>query len=1453
MASSVDNYDLLKAFAVGLVTLLSFSSISGTFRGASRIDSKKRYEDEDGVATEVSEAAIVQAPATHFIVLGATIGLASSLFGGRLSFSSSKPTESVDWLLVGLWVLISTQATKFRDESSIKRRYSHAIKIALSTAVVFILSIYQHLFTREDGHFQFWLQAGAAIVVLFAFSGISQRPIVLFHAYPVDQERGASLFAKLSFSWSPLHEPRFRRPDNLTLDDLPVIAYRGRVKTLRQSFGTWDEKSILWRLLLQMFWPQFVQQWLFVLLNALCGFASRYSLHHLLRHLEFESTSNGHVWKWVVGLGLTLVLESIIEGWVHWITQTRLEMPIITLLKALIFEKTTKRQLLQTSAPSAQTKGGKLAARYSSISLNNVFLNDSSSVAQACAYSHHFPMVAFKMVFDVMYLAKLIGIRNILIASATSIVLIPLSSRVAKRHTLIQAEMSTTHDTLSNLILEAFQGLRRIRLSSMERAWKDKLLYLRTQELDCVWRTTKSMAMLTLVANLGPILLVSVALSLYAYQTGHLGPSVAFASLSLFGNLHEIFSELPEKVAGLNESWISCQRIQQYLDESEQQKSSVPCDTISIKRATIAWPESGNLETASAIVPADFQLRDVNVAFPKSELSVISGKTGSGKSLLIAAILEEARLLDGWFGRPSYIATPLSGTIENWILPGTTALVSQPPWIENNTIKNNILFGCPFEETRYRDVLAACALDQDLIMLRDGDETKAGVNGAVLSGGQKWRVALARALYSRAEILILEDILSAVDPHVARWICANALTDTLAEFRTRILVTNQPELCLNATRYSVVIQEDTTQSQTLTPYAAMKKPGFIDHMPEVLPSDGPTTKSDPSDDVKRAGARNISKRTNYQIFSAYISASGTLRTCILGVIVALLYQFSTVSHSWWLARWSAQPQEVEHLVLFNIGIYLALSIGNAVALAVQSLVICGIGLRASELLFQRTVHSIIAARLQWIDSTPLGQILQSLEGDMYIIDHRTAPELNALVSNIINLCFIVLTSVWYAPSTIFSSFVLLTAYLHIASEYRTLGEKLKKLIPAAQRPQLEHLSSTAAGLATIRAFDRREFYVDRMYELIDSGTRVGRQLALGIRWMDVRLSFLGAVFVTITAVALVLNRADAATSGYTITLAFQLKTTLAGALRKVGVATMGSYAIERVLELTEIPVETEDGNDPPDAWPTEGALEVHNVTVSYDPTIPPALKGVSFNVKPRQRLGIVGRTGAGKTSLINTILRFIDASKGGIIIDGLEISKLKLRSLRSAVTIIPQDPFLFSGTLRSNLDLTGDMSDDELRKALRRVHLFRSDADPEKDNQSMDLDMHIHSGGANLSYGERQLVCLARAILAQCRVLILDEATSAVDNETDATIQKVIREEFSMSTILVVAHRLATVADFDMILVFNNGEVVEFGTPANLLAKRYMFWDMVRQGEDAEKIRSIIERKDQHVSATERH
>lgn len=419
---------------------------------------------------------------------------------------------------------------------------------------------------------------------------------------------------------------------------------------------------------------------------------------------------------------------------------------------------------------------------------------------------------------------------------------------------------------------------------------------------------------------------------------------------------------------------------------------------------------------------------------------------------------------------------------------------------------------------------------------------------------------------------------------------------------------------------------------------------------------------------------------------------------------------------------------------------------------------------------------------------------------------------------------------------------LITSYINIAFRSLKVASKLRPLVNSYSFPLLDYAQAAKSGVTTIRAFGRTQAYIEGMQDLIDIGSTANAHLALGLEWLGIRLGLVGTVFVTAVAAVVVYNGSDAASTGFAITLALQFRQALTITIGRVNVVRTGFNAVDRVLALTDVPAERREGEEPSQGWPAKGTIEVQNLTVRHDPSLPEALKGISFTLSPGQRLGVVGRTGAGKTTLMSAMLRFIEAAGGRIVIDGQDISLLSMQCVRQAIAIIPQDPFLFSGTLRCNVDLYAKHTAAELQSVLRRVG-FVPDENKEA-TEKIDLDMMIQAGGSNLSHGQRQLVCLARVMLENtCRILVLDEATSGIDSTTETAIQRVIRDNFTDTTILVVAHKLVTVADFDSLIVLHHGEVVESGTPSELLHRGGRFSEMVEHSGDGEGIRKLINRE----------
>lgn len=522
-----------------------------------------------------------------------------------------------------------------------------------------------------------------------------------------------------------------------------------------------------------------------------------------------------------------------------------------------------------------------------------------------------------------------------------------------------------------------------------------------------------------------------------------------------------------------------------------------------------------------------------------------------------------------------------------------------------------------------------------------------------------------------------------------------------------------------------------------------------------------------------------------------------------------------------------------------------------------------LGLRTSRTLFERMTHAILRAPLRWVDTNPSGRILNRFTSDMFMVDRRLPSDLGSFLQSVFQLIVTLVASLSVSYYVLVAGAVLMIIYAQVASVYINVAREVKRLNSISHSPIYDQFGSVLSGLSTIRAFQRTNFYMKRMFTLINNANKTSWASELSNRWMSFRLSMLGTVFVTAVAIMAVSGGVDAALAGFSLTFALRFSGRLKGLLQSMTSIELSFNAAERVIEYSEIETEPEDGRDAPAAWPHEGKIEIENLTVAYKDDLPPVLKKLNVIIKPGERIGIIGRTGAGKSTLASVFFRLLQPREGSVRIDNIDIAELKLTHLRSRLAIIPQDPFLFSGTLRSNLDMENTKEDYEIQSTLQRVHLAKPQpvvasheetivtstetaADPmapiagvevlnevpstviETVNESSDstdifndLSMNISTGGGNLSQGQRQLVCLARALLARPKIVVMDEATSAVDRATDAAIQLSLRDSFAAAgcTVLVIAHRLSTVADFDRILVLEKGRVAELGTPRELLER----------------------------------
>ncbi|KAK0618587.1 P-loop containing nucleoside triphosphate hydrolase protein [Bombardia bombarda] len=1466
-------------------------------------EAEELYNDEDGAATEESIRLYSDFCPRAALWLATIIGAGASVGSRAVDQTLSQIPGAGGTPTLGIlsrWaelLLICLQCAYLPNRRCYLEKFRLTIfgaasSLVLGTSVAFChgLDAFESISRSEIDSktiisLLYLVQLVSLLAMVCAFASFRRRPDVYHREQIVDRQYTQPLLSRLLYSWN---QDVFNaiKDRKLEIGDLPRLDHKTRAKSLQERFHENCGNGTLWLQLIKVFSSELVLQWILALVIAVLSLIPQLVLYNFLSRIESgdaDDSTYPALFIWVLGLLASQLLQVEVKTWLRWITTCRLDVPLDSLLQSLVFSKALRQYEI---ANGSADRKGKAAETVEIVkvedkkskggpqqSVINLMKIDSGRVTNFTFYNKDIPLVLFQITLAGIFLVNLIGWMPVVLGLTAAAIMMTLSTLMIEKYGSLQSKLMKSRDGKSNLLTEALRGMRQIKYSALEKHWENKIIENRNQELDHCRRVAIWQCFFDLTVSLGPMFLASIAISCYVWKNKSIKASVIFTSLGLLDQLADAINDIPQLYVNMAEAWTSVKRLNKYLSRRDQESVSRPDDSITFQEATVAWPTAADGKNIGTSTLQDqgtqhrrdnnSMLENITLTFPNGKLSLVTGSTGSGKSLLLAAILGEVKLISGTINLPTRL--PVNGTAQSisdaeWLVPGLISFVSQIPWIESGTLMDNVLFGLPFMTDRYNKVLHACALQKDVKNLVNGDQTQVGPQGISLSGGQRWRIALARALYSRADILVLDDVLSAVDPHVGQKIVNEALTGELARGRTRILATHHSDLVMPHASYLVRLNDGRLElTEELSPIPCTNLDEVHHPTTEIVVEDEPANTINASAYVGPEEKREVG-RVQWKVYKAYFQACGGVLSLAYVLTVLGSSRFLMVAKTWSLKQLSQQvsQQEIEEAQR-GVSIWLLLYVFVHVLMALsqvwQDYTTFSVGMRASAELFQRMTNRVLRAPMQFTNTTPCGSVVNRFNSDISIIDTKLPKQTFGFLRESLFLAVIITTSLSASISVLFFGCLLCIFYILIAREYIGVARDLKRIESTSRSPIYDQFGSVLSGLSTVRAFGRTQFYMDRMYDLIDNSSKAYWALELINRWMTFRMGLLGSFFVTIVASAVVSHSVDAALAGFCLHFSMRFTKALTALLKAMTTVELGFNACERVLEYAEIEAEPEGGIMAPAAWPSEGRIEVDNLTVRYAENEPPVLKSLTFTVNAGERLGIVGRTGAGKSTLASVLFRILDPSEGSICIDGLDISTLNLTQLRNRLAIIPQDPFLFSGTLRSNLDVEGIHDDYDLRVALGRVYLAadlmadEDEAGPSdaiqghsRTNIFANLSTRISSGGANLSQGQRQLVCLARALLQRPKIVVLDEATSAVDRRTDSNIQVSLRREFAAlgCTLLVIAHRLSTVADFDRVLVLSRGSVVELGSPRELLKAKGAFWKMVQKSAEADELVNMI-------------
>ncbi|XP_042495750.1 ABC transporter C family member 3-like [Macadamia integrifolia] len=1252
----------------------------------------------------------------------------------------------------------------------------------------------------------------------------------------------ANLFSTFTFAWmGPLLSLACKK--TLDLEDVPQLANYDSAKVVFAHFRNKLEfdgndgqvsKLKLMKALVLSTWKEIL--WT-ALLTIVCTLASYIGPNLIITFVQYLNGPHQQEYK---GYALVFIffLSKLIRGFSdrHLFFQLR---KMALRVRAALFTTIYKKGLrLSSQSKQSSTSGDNI----------NLMSVDVERIGIFSWYLHDIWMVPIQIILALSFLYNNLGLASLAAFIATMILMLA-NVPLGKLQNKFQGGLMDSKDQRMKATSEALRNMRILKIQGWEMKLLGKLIELRNFETRWLKKLVYTSAITAFVYSSAPMFVSMVTFGFCMLLGIPLDSGTILSAFAMFEILRVPIYTLPDTISMVVQTEVSLNRIISFLCLDELHPNIVqklPRDGVDIAIEIIQGNFTWDIHSPNLI------LKDINFRVYHGMKVAICGSVGSGKSSLLSCILGEM--------------PKESGAIK---LYGIKAYVSQSPWIQSGNIVDNILFGKEMNQERYEMILEACSLKKDLELFTFGDQTVIGERGINLSGGQKQRIQIARALYHDADIYLLDDPFSAVDAHTGTHLFKECLMRILG-LKTVIYVTHQVEflssadlilvmkdgMITQAGKYNDILSLGTDFMELVGAHKkALANLNSVEHgttFDNLINGEEISTllcsEESNQDDEEREPNNYKTKKfvepkgqivqeekrekneVSLSVYWKYVTTAYKGAFVPLIIMAQILSQILIIVSSYWMVlatpfSMDMRPQIRDSTFIF---VYVVLILGSSICIFTRSILVVTAGYKSATLFFNKMHLCIFRAPMSFFDSTPSGRILNRVSIDQSALDTFIPRQIEELLISVIAFLGTAIVMSLVAWKMLIVFIPMIVTCIWYQKYYTPAARELSRLFGVCQAPIIQHFVESSLGSTTIRCFDQEERFMDTNLKLVDEYSRPKFHFSGAMEWLCFRMDLLASITYAFSLIFLISIPEGVFAPGVMgLAVTYGLSFNMHGVVWDLNRLETKIISVERILQYSCIPSEPPllvIENRPSHDWPSQGKVDIVDLQVRYASHLPPVLRDLTCSFPGGMKIGIVGRTGSGKSTLVQALFRMLEATTGHILIDSINISKIGLHDLRSRLSIIPQDPTMFQGTLRNNLDPLEEYTDEQIWEALDRVQL--GDKVRKKDGK---LDSAVTENGENWSIGQRQLVCLGRVLLKRSKVLVLDEATASVDTATDYLIQQTLKQHFSMSTVITIAHRMTSILDIDMVLLLDNGVLLEYDSPAKLLKTKSSFARLVKE------------------------